>query len=79
MLLVSVNTNSETIKTYSYNQRDQVVSIASDADPNNPITFTYDDSGNRTSKTHNGVLTEYKWKPALNRFVIELEDRIENV
>ena len=54
--------NAET-KTFVYNQRDQLVSITSSTDPNNPITFTYDEAGNRTSKTHNGVLTEYKWSP----------------
>lgn len=62
LLLISASVSSDT-KTYEYNQRDQVVSITSDTDPNNPITFTYDEAGNRTSKSHNGVLTEYKWSP----------------
>jgi len=50
-------------KTFTYNLRDQLTSIVSDDDPANPITFTYDEAGNRTSKTHNGVTTEYGWSP----------------
>ena len=62
-ILMSCHAHSAGLKTYTYNQRDQVVSITVDSDLNNPITFTYDAAGNRTSKSHNGVLTEYKWSP----------------
>ncbi len=62
-LLAFVSAESATTKTFTYNLRDQVTSIVSDDDPSNPITFTYDNAGNRTSKTHNGALTEYKWSP----------------
>lgn len=50
-------------KTFIYNERDQLVSIERSDDPGNLVTFDYDASGNRISKTQNGVVTEYKWSP----------------
>ncbi len=60
-LLFSFGGFSASTKTFTYNLRDQVISIVSDDDPNNPVTFTYDENGNRRTKTQNGVTTEYKW------------------
>ncbi len=67
LLLVAFTLSCQSAtKTYTYNLRNQLTSIVTDDDPSNPITFTYDEAGNRKTKTHNGVLTEYEWSPRGN-------------
>src|SRR5690606_26963689 len=48
-------------KTYGYNNRHQLTDITDQLDPTQNIGYTFDASGNQTSKTQNGVVTEFSF------------------
>ena len=55
-----------TVRDFTYNNRDQLIEL-NDSEAGLTI-YTFDESGNRTSKTHGGILTQYFYSPR-NRMI----------
>jgi YD repeat-containing protein len=48
-------------KSFTYNAREQLVSIVDSVAPGNNATFTYDANGNQIKTVNGGVTTHYTW------------------
>ncbi|WP_257385050.1 RHS repeat domain-containing protein [Tahibacter caeni] len=59
--LSAVAATTPTVRTYEYNARNQLTAINDSTNPERNVVFTYDENGNRQTKTQGGAVTAYLW------------------
>lgn len=71
--LLALPAAADSSRSLVYNARNQLTHVIDAANPARHVAFTYDASGNRESKTQDGVTTTYRWD-ARNRLIEVLRD-----
>lgn len=61
LLVLGAHAQPSPGKTYTHNERGQVLSVSDPAHPEAAAAYTYDANGNRETLTQGGVLTRYDW------------------